>query len=92
MEEERRSRFRRICVFCGSSPGKKPSYQEAAVELGKELVIKKIAFFFFLLFFFQIHGDFIVEKFSTFSWYELIQSYSLLFRRIIIYLVSSRCL
>ncbi|KAM0932671.1 putative LOG family protein [Dioscorea sansibarensis] len=35
--EEKRSRFRRICVFCGSSPGRKPSYQEAAVELGKEL-------------------------------------------------------
>lgn len=32
------SRFRRICVFCGSSQGKKKSYQDAAVELGKELV------------------------------------------------------
>jgi cytokinin riboside 5'-monophosphate phosphoribohydrolase len=32
------SRFRRICVFCGSSHGKKKSYQDAAVELGKELV------------------------------------------------------
>ncbi|KAK9170334.1 hypothetical protein Syun_002474 [Stephania yunnanensis] len=32
------SRFRRICVFCGSSSGRKLSYQEAAVELGKELV------------------------------------------------------
>jgi hypothetical protein len=32
------SRFRRICVFCGSSKGKKTSYQDAAVELGKELV------------------------------------------------------
>lgn len=36
--EETKSRFQRICVFCGSSSGKKPSYQEAAVELGKELV------------------------------------------------------
>ncbi|CAL9112048.1 cytokinin riboside 5'-monophosphate phosphoribohydrolase LOG7 [Musa acuminata AAA Group] len=35
---EKASRFRRICVFCGSQCGKKPSYQEAAVELGKELV------------------------------------------------------
>ncbi|KAG6489668.1 hypothetical protein ZIOFF_050944 [Zingiber officinale] len=35
---EKRSRFRRICVFCGSQCGKKPSYQEAAIELGKELV------------------------------------------------------
>lgn len=31
-----------MCVFCGSSPGKKPSYQEAAIELGKELVSKNI--------------------------------------------------
>ncbi|OAY77481.1 Cytokinin riboside 5'-monophosphate phosphoribohydrolase LOG [Ananas comosus] len=35
--EERRSRFRRICVYCGSTSGKKASYQDAAVELGKEL-------------------------------------------------------
>lgn len=32
------SRFKRICVFCGSSQGKKSSYQEAAIQLGKELV------------------------------------------------------
>jgi hypothetical protein len=32
------SRFRRICVFCGSSHGKKMSYQDAAIELGKEMV------------------------------------------------------
>ncbi|KAL0346964.1 UNVERIFIED_CONTAM: Cytokinin riboside 5'-monophosphate phosphoribohydrolase LOG7 [Sesamum calycinum] len=38
MEEEKKSRFKRICVFCGSSSGKKPSYQEAAVELGRELI------------------------------------------------------
>lgn len=38
MENETKSRFKRICVFCGSSSGKKPSYQEAAIELGKELV------------------------------------------------------
>ncbi|XP_051114164.1 cytokinin riboside 5'-monophosphate phosphoribohydrolase LOG7-like isoform X1 [Andrographis paniculata] len=43
MEEEGRiSRFKRICVFCGSSSGKKPSYQEAAVELGRELVERGI--------------------------------------------------
>ncbi|WOK99162.1 hypothetical protein Cni_G07874 [Canna indica] len=36
--EVKRSRFRRICVFCGSQCGKKASYQEAAIELGKELV------------------------------------------------------
>lgn len=33
------SKFKRICVFCGSSQGKKSSYQDAAIELGKELVI-----------------------------------------------------
>ncbi len=39
---ERRSRFRRICVYCGSAKGKKPSYQDAAVDLGKELVINRL--------------------------------------------------
>ncbi|KAM0887035.1 hypothetical protein ACQ4PT_029323 [Festuca glaucescens] len=33
-----RSRFRRVCVFCGSSAGKKASYQLAAVQLGQQLV------------------------------------------------------
>ncbi|XP_071720130.1 cytokinin riboside 5'-monophosphate phosphoribohydrolase LOG3-like isoform X2 [Rutidosis leptorrhynchoides] len=32
------SKFKRICVFCGSSQGKKSSYQDAAIELGKELL------------------------------------------------------
>ncbi|KAG2310116.1 hypothetical protein Bca52824_021673 [Brassica carinata] len=36
--EETKSRFKRICVFCGSSSGKRPSYQEAAIELGNELI------------------------------------------------------
>lgn len=36
------SRFKRICVFCGSSQGKKASYQESAIELGKELVSRNI--------------------------------------------------
>lgn len=36
--EMKRSKFKKICVFCGSSPGKRSSYKEAAVELGKELV------------------------------------------------------
>ncbi|WCJ34210.1 Cytokinin riboside 5'-monophosphate phosphoribohydrolase LOG7 [Euphorbia peplus] len=40
--EETKSRFKRICVFCGSSSGKKTTYQEAAVELGKELVERRI--------------------------------------------------
>ncbi|XP_009611816.1 cytokinin riboside 5'-monophosphate phosphoribohydrolase LOG7-like [Nicotiana tabacum] len=43
MEEERRSsKFKRICVFCGSSSGKKPTYQDAAIELGKQLVERGI--------------------------------------------------
>ncbi|KAK6140225.1 hypothetical protein DH2020_026023 [Rehmannia glutinosa] len=40
--EMRASKFKRICVFCGSSQGKKTSYQEAAIELGKVLVSKDI--------------------------------------------------
>lgn len=39
---EKKSRFRRICVYCGSQPGKKASYREAAIELGMELVIETI--------------------------------------------------
>ncbi|KMT06255.1 hypothetical protein BVRB_7g161800 [Beta vulgaris subsp. vulgaris] len=40
--EIKQSKFGRICVFCGSSQGKKISYQEAATELGKELVLRNI--------------------------------------------------
>jgi uncharacterized protein (TIGR00730 family) len=29
---------RRLCVFCGSSPGARPEYAEAARELGRELL------------------------------------------------------
>ncbi|KAF3323861.1 cytokinin riboside 5'-monophosphate phosphoribohydrolase LOG1-like protein [Carex littledalei] len=36
------SRFRRVCVFCGSSSGNKPSYQIAAIQLGHELVERNI--------------------------------------------------
>nr|AXS75245.1 cytokinin riboside 5'-monophosphate phosphoribohydrolase [Phoenix canariensis]AXS75247.1 cytokinin riboside 5'-monophosphate phosphoribohydrolase [Phoenix paludosa]AXS75248.1 cytokinin riboside 5'-monophosphate phosphoribohydrolase [Phoenix reclinata]AXS75249.1 cytokinin riboside 5'-monophosphate phosphoribohydrolase [Phoenix sylvestris]AXS75252.1 cytokinin riboside 5'-monophosphate phosphoribohydrolase [Phoenix caespitosa]AXS75253.1 cytokinin riboside 5'-monophosphate phosphoribohydrolase len=36
------SRFKRVCVFCGSSTGKRNCYQDAAVELGKELVARKV--------------------------------------------------
>ena len=32
------SRFKRVCVFCGSSVGKRNCYREAAVELAGELV------------------------------------------------------
>ncbi|KAL6909604.1 hypothetical protein ACP4OV_001885 [Aristida adscensionis] len=36
------SRFRRVCVFCGSSPGKKAAYQVAAIQLGHQLVERGI--------------------------------------------------
>nr|VDD15275.1 unnamed protein product [Brassica oleracea] len=41
-ETMQKSKFKRICVFCGSSQGKKSSYQDAAVDLGNELVSRKI--------------------------------------------------
>jgi uncharacterized protein (TIGR00730 family) len=34
--------MRRICVFCGSSPGNRPEYRTAAEELGAEMVRRKI--------------------------------------------------
>lgn len=37
--EMKQSKFKRICVFCGSSPGNKTSYKDAAIELGRELVM-----------------------------------------------------
>ncbi|KAK4491503.1 hypothetical protein RD792_002253 [Penstemon davidsonii] len=36
------SRFKRVCVFCGSSSGKRECYKEAALELGHELVEKRL--------------------------------------------------
>ncbi|PHU03023.1 Cytokinin riboside 5'-monophosphate phosphoribohydrolase LOG4 [Capsicum chinense] len=36
------SKFKRIYVFCGSSQGKKSSYEDAAIELGKELISRNI--------------------------------------------------
>ncbi|KAJ6816069.1 cytokinin riboside 5'-monophosphate phosphoribohydrolase LOG1-like [Iris pallida] len=41
-EGSRNGRFRRICVFCGSRSGNKPSFSHAALELGKLLVERKI--------------------------------------------------
>lgn len=40
--EPTKPKFRRICVFCGSHSGIKPAYSDAALELGKELVERKI--------------------------------------------------
>ncbi|XP_074312047.1 cytokinin riboside 5'-monophosphate phosphoribohydrolase LOG3-like [Silene latifolia] len=39
---KQQSKFKRICVFCGSSQGRKTSYQDAATQLGKELVSRNI--------------------------------------------------
>nr|XP_043612855.1 probable cytokinin riboside 5'-monophosphate phosphoribohydrolase LOGL10 isoform X1 [Erigeron canadensis] len=38
----KQSRFKRICVFCGSSPGKNPVYRLAAIQLGNQLVERNI--------------------------------------------------
>ena len=35
--------FHRICVFCGSSPGARPSYAAAAAALARELAGRKIS-------------------------------------------------
>ncbi|KZV52779.1 hypothetical protein F511_39717 [Dorcoceras hygrometricum] len=40
--EGKASKFKRVCVFCGSSRGKKTSYQESAIELGRVLVSRNI--------------------------------------------------
>ncbi|XP_047313356.1 cytokinin riboside 5'-monophosphate phosphoribohydrolase LOG1-like [Impatiens glandulifera] len=38
----KKSKLKRICVFCGSSPGNKTIYKDAAIQLGKELVCRNI--------------------------------------------------
>ena len=50
-EMEVEPKFKRICVFCGSSAGNKTSYRDAAIELGAELV--KVLFLFLVLFLFS---------------------------------------
>ena len=47
-----KSKFERICVFCGSSQGKKSSYQDAAVDLGNELVFSLVTTSLIFCFFF----------------------------------------
>ncbi|XP_077227262.1 putative cytokinin riboside 5'-monophosphate phosphoribohydrolase LOGL10 isoform X1 [Tasmannia lanceolata] len=42
VESEKKGRFKRICVFCGSRSGNKPNFSDAALELGKQLVERKI--------------------------------------------------
>ncbi|KAL9395186.1 hypothetical protein Peur_014471 [Populus x canadensis] len=36
------SRFKRVCVFCGSSKGNRDCYRDAALELGQELVSRRL--------------------------------------------------
>ena len=40
MEEKSntRSKFKRVCVFCGSNSGNRKVFSDAALELGNELV------------------------------------------------------
>jgi len=35
--------MKRLCVYCGSNPGRQPVYREAAAALGRELVERNIA-------------------------------------------------
>ncbi|GAV87504.1 Lysine_decarbox domain-containing protein [Cephalotus follicularis] len=37
-----KSKFKRVCVFCGSSAGKRDFYRDAAVELAQELVARRL--------------------------------------------------
>ncbi|CAN6480880.1 unnamed protein product [Victoria cruziana] len=39
---ECKSRFKSVCVFCGSSSGRRNCYQDAAIELGRELVSRNV--------------------------------------------------
>lgn len=45
--DEAPSKFKRICVFCGSSSGNNPTYHLAAVRLGKLLVFYFIFYKYF---------------------------------------------
>lgn len=42
---EHQGRFKRICVFCGSRAGYKSAFSDAALELGKLLVIRTLLIF-----------------------------------------------
>ncbi|GAV81314.1 Lysine_decarbox domain-containing protein, partial [Cephalotus follicularis] len=37
-----KSKFKRVCVFCGSSTGKRDCYRDAVVELAQELVARRL--------------------------------------------------
>lgn len=42
MDREPRSKFNKICVFCGSNSGNKTVFSDAALDLGNELVKRRI--------------------------------------------------
>lgn len=42
-------KFKRICVFCGSRTGYKPSFTDAALQLGKQLVINTIHKYIYII-------------------------------------------
>ncbi|WZZ09423.1 hypothetical protein YC2023_095344 [Brassica napus] len=37
-----KSRFKRVCVFCGSSSGNRECYRDAAIDLAQELIKKRL--------------------------------------------------
>ncbi|XP_022943354.1 cytokinin riboside 5'-monophosphate phosphoribohydrolase LOG5-like [Cucurbita moschata] len=37
-----KSRFKRVCVFCGSSTGKRDCYRDATIDLAQELVSRRL--------------------------------------------------
>ncbi|XP_022947702.1 cytokinin riboside 5'-monophosphate phosphoribohydrolase LOG5-like [Cucurbita moschata] len=37
-----KSRFKRVCVFCGSSTGKRDCYRDAAIDLAQELISRRL--------------------------------------------------
>ncbi|KAH7686467.1 Cytokinin riboside 5'-monophosphate phosphoribohydrolase LOG protein [Dioscorea alata] len=41
-EAEAQSKFKRICVFCGSNSGNKSVFRDAALDLGRQLVKRRI--------------------------------------------------
>ncbi|PSS18017.1 Cytokinin riboside 5'-monophosphate phosphoribohydrolase [Actinidia chinensis var. chinensis] len=41
-ERAAKSRFKSVCVFCGSSYGKRESYRDATLQLGQELITRKL--------------------------------------------------
>ncbi|XP_020251071.1 probable cytokinin riboside 5'-monophosphate phosphoribohydrolase LOGL1 isoform X2 [Asparagus officinalis] len=42
MDGEQQSKFRKICVFCGSNSGNRAVFSDAALDLGDELVRRRI--------------------------------------------------